>query len=68
MTNPSPTSEVPGLPHHGDMAIDCGVATLPANKYWVTIREGGQNKTIMVDGPSLLRFAEKARQTVGANE
>ena len=65
MTQPA---EIPGLPHQGDMGIDCGVAIEPNNKYWVTIREGGQNKTIMVDGPSLLRFAEKARQTVGGNE
>lgn len=73
MTNPT---EIPGLPQHGDMALDCGLsdrmtcgrAIEPANQYFVTIRDSGQNKTIFVSGENLLRFAEKARQVVGANE
>jgi hypothetical protein len=68
MTHPDRLPEVPGLPQHGDMAINCGPAIVESNGYWVTIRHGGQNKTIMLSGENLLRFAEQARQVVSENE
>lgn len=51
--------EVPGLPQHGDTAINCGPAIVEANGIWITIRHGGQNKTIMVSPVHAIQFAQQ---------
>lgn len=57
-------TEIPGLPHQGDMAIDCGAATLEANGVWITIRKGGKNTLICLELANAIQFAEKLRHAV----
>lgn len=41
------------------MAINCGPAIVESNGIWITIRHGGQNKTIMVSPVHAIQFAQQ---------
>ena len=59
MTPSDRLPEIRGLPQHGDMAINCGPAIVKTNEIWITIRHGGQNKTIMVSQVGAIQFAQQ---------
>ncbi len=51
--------EVRGLPQHGDMAINCGVAVFETNGIWISIREGGRNQVIFVSEANAAKFRDQ---------